>query len=778
MSARTRRWVRAALVLIVGLALLGLTGSGFYWRWSRAALPVVDGTVALPGLTAPVTVRRDEHGIPHLRAASLADALRAQGYVTAQDRLWQMDVLRRAALGELSDAFGEGALRADREMRTLGLNRAARDAEALLPPEARAAIESYAAGVNAYIQAQGDALPLEFRLLRYRPRPWVATDTLAVGKLLARDLAGGWEQEAYRALFADRLPPDVQDVLYPTRFPGDHILFGHDQDGANASAAEETSRGSNNWVISGAHTATGQPLLANDPHLGLSVPSIWVTIHVQAPDLDVAGVTLPGTPGVILGRNRRIAWGCTNVHDDSADLYAEEFDPERPEYYRVGGGWERAKVIEEPILVREGTLSSARRTVVHRVRVTRHGPLIEAFGRQWALHWTGIDHVQELTAFFLVDRARDWDSFRKALSVYPGPSQNFVYADVDGHIGWVSAGRLPIRITGDGARPYEGAAPGSEWRGFVPFEELPFVLDPPEGRIVTANNRLVGTDYPYVVTRGGIPPYRAQAIRDALEAREGWTAEDFARVQAERLSIPHRDLARVLLEAAARHAGDGAWEDVARELSGWDGRLEANSRAAALAFTTFRALGDRVILPRVKGTPQAERLARRIPPVHRLLSERPASWLPAGDADWDATLLASWQEAQKRLAEDLGPNRATWHYGAINRMAVGHPLSRAVPGLGRLLNPPVIEMGGGPMSPNVLQPTPTGGIEAPSMRLVADMADPDNTRLTNFMGQSGHPASPHYGDQLGAWLRVEPLRLPFSEEAIARITRHTLTLTP
>ena len=778
MSRGIRRYVRVALVLAAALALLGLTGTGFYWRWSRAALPTVDGTLVLRGLQAPVTVRRDAHGIPHLRASSLADAVRAQGYVTAQDRLWQMDVMRRAALGELADAFGEGALRADREMRTLGLNRAARDAETLLPPDVRAAIESYAGGVNAFIEAQGDALPLEFRLLRYRPRPWTAVDTLAVGKLLARDLAGGWEQEAYRALFADRLPPEVQDVLYPTRFPQDHILFGRDSQPAAATAAEETSRGSNNWVISGAHTATGKPLLANDPHLGLSVPSIWTAVHLQAPDLDVGGVTLPGTPGVILGRNRHIAWGCTNVHDDSADLYREEFDPTRPDHYRVGDGWEKARVIEEPILVREGTLSSARRTVIHRVTVTRRGPLIEAYGRQWALRWTGIDRVQELTAFFLVDRARDWDSFRGALSAFPGPSQNFVYADVDGHVGWISAGRLPIRASGDGARPYAGAAADSDWRGFVPFDELPFVLDPPDGRIVTANNRLVGTDYPYVVTKGGVAPYRAHAILSALQAREAWTADEFARVQAERLSIPHRDLARVLVEAASRHAADAAWQDVSRELSGWDGRLEANSRPAALAFTAFRALGERVLLPRVKGTPQAERLARRIAPMHRLLTERPAAWLPAGDADWDATLLAAWQEAQKRLTERLGPDRNGWRYGAINRMAVGHPLSGAVPALGRLLNPPVLEIGGGPVSPNVLQLTPSGAVEGPSMRLIADLADIDNTRLTNFMGQSGHPASPHYGDQLDPWMRVEPLRLPFSEDAIARVTRHTLTLTP
>src|SRR4029453_13893755 len=333
----------------------------------------------------------------------LPDLMRAQGYVTAQDRLWQMDVLRRRALGELAEAFGESALRLDREMRTLGLNRAARDAAALVPPDVRAALDAYTDGVNAYMGTHARRLPLEFRLLQYAPRPWAGVDTLAGGKPRGRARASGWEQEAYRALYGDRLPPDVQDVLYPRLFPDDRILFGSDGPPAPGTAAEETARGSNNWVVSGAHTATGRPLLANDPHLGLGVPSIWTAVHLQAPGLDVAGVTLPGTPGVILGRNARIAWGCTNVHDDSADLYAEEFDPARPGFYRAADGWEQARVIEEPIRVRLGRLSAQTRTETHRVTLTRHGPLIEAYGRLWALRWTGIERAQGLTTFPLIN---------------------------------------------------------------------------------------------------------------------------------------------------------------------------------------------------------------------------------------------------------------------------------------------------------------------------------------------------------------------------------------
>jgi penicillin amidase len=329
-SGRPRHRLRNVLlgVALAGMLLASSGVAGVYWRWSRAALPKLDGHAQLPGLLAPATIRRDALGVPHIQAGSTLDAVRAQGYATAQDRLWQMDLLRRRARGELAEAFGEGALRADREARTLGLGHVARASLAELDPDSRALLEVYAAGVNAFIASHRDALPLEFRLLRYEPRPWEAADTVAVGKLLALDLAQGWEAEAFRATVGDTLPTEVQDLLFPSVFPDDRVLFGDDARRAPAATQlAEQARGSNNWVVSGAHTATGKPLLANDPHLGLGVPSIWTAVHLTAPDLDVAGVTLPGAPGVILGRNRRLAWGCTNVHDDSADLYVETFDP-------------------------------------------------------------------------------------------------------------------------------------------------------------------------------------------------------------------------------------------------------------------------------------------------------------------------------------------------------------------------------------------------------------------------------------------------------------------
>jgi penicillin amidase len=775
------RALRATLWTLLGLVLLALAGAAVYWRWSRRALPQVDGEVRLPGLVAPVTVRRDALGVPHIQAASVPDLMRAQGYVTAQDRMWQMDLLRRRAEGQLAEAFGPAALLADRDIRTLGLGDAARRALPQVPPDLRALVEAYTDGVNAWIATHGDALPLEFRLLRYAPRPWQPADTLAVGKLLALDLARGWEDEALRATTYDRLPADVQALLFPKLFADDRILVGRDLPVAptGGEATSETARGSNNWVISGAHTATGRPLLANDPHLGLGVPSIWAAVHLTAPELDVAGVVLPGTPGVTLGRNRRIAWGCTNVHDDSADLYVEEFAPGDPDLYRTADGWERVQVRHEPIRVREGSLSSSWRTVDHVVRATRHGPLVTIGARQYALRWTALqDDAVELTAFARLQRARNWDEFRDALRAFPGPAQNFVYADVDGHIGWYAAGRMPIRRAGDGARPYRGASADGDWLGFVPFDEMPHLFDPPSGRIVTANNRLVGTDYKYRVTRGGVGPWRAAALFEDLEAREGWTTDDFARLQGERLSLPHRDLARALREAAARHPGDAAWSDVARELAGFDGRLEPDRRAAAWAVLTFRAIGARVILPRLARLPMGRLLSRRVAATQKLILERPSSWVPAADKDWDGVLLAAWHAAEAEMTDTLGPDRSQWTWGALNVMTIQHPLARAAGVLDPLLSPPAARMGGSNTTPNVLNVTPAGAVEAPSMRFIANLADPDDTRLVNFMGQSGHPASAHYSDQFEAWRAAETRRLAFSTAAVAREARNTLILQP
>ena len=462
--------------------LLSLAGAAVYWRWSRRALPQVDGEVAAARAErarhrAPRRPGRASH--PGRRRCPTSCAPR--GYVTAQDRMWQMDLLRRRAEGQLAEAFGVGGPggRPRRAHARAGPMRPAAPCPRCRPTCA-SLIDAYADGVNAWLVHARRFASLEFRLLRYAPRPWEVADSLAVGKLLALDLAQGWEDEALRAHVRSPARGRAGHAV-PKLFAQDRILVGQDVavPAGGAEALTETARGSNNWVISGAHTASGRPLLANDPHLALGVPSIWAAVHLTSPEMDVAGVVLPGTPGVTLGRNRRIAWGCTNVHDDSADLYVEEFDPRDPDLYRTADGWERVQVRHEAIRVREGALSSTWRTVDHVVRSTRRGPLVTIGARQYALRWTALaDDAVELTAFARLQRAGDWNEFREAVRL--------------------SRARAELRLRGRGRahrlvrrRPHAhparrrrraavpGASADGDWLGFVPFDALPHVFDPP-----------------------------------------------------------------------------------------------------------------------------------------------------------------------------------------------------------------------------------------------------------------------------------------------------------
>jgi penicillin amidase len=572
-----------------------------------------------------------------------------------------MDLLRRRAQGELAAAFGEGALRADRDARTLGLGAAAAASLAAARPRLPRLLEAYAAGVNAYLASHRDALPLEFRMLRYEPRPWTAADTVAVGKLLALDLAQGWEAEAFRASVGDALPPEVQDLLFPSAFPTIGSCSARTPGRRSPPAATRPRAAATTGSSPAPTPPPASRCWPTAPHLGLTVPSIWTA----GPPDD----TGPGRCGGDAARRARrdpgpqppCGLGCTNVHDDSADLYVEEFDGY--DRYKVPGGWETAAIREERIEVRDGPLS---RHDPHR-RPSGAGDAPRPAGGDprppvcaaldIARRHAGADRVPQM------DRASNWGGVPGGPAPLPGP-----------------LAELRLRGRGRPHRVVLGGPPAHppirrrraslsrrHRRGRLdrvrPFEALPHLVDPPSGRIVTANNRLVGSDYPYVVTRGGIGPWRAAALFRALESREGWTADDMVRLQGERLSLPHLDLARALLDAAARHRGDPLWDEVAREMTGWDGRMQADSRAAALAMATFRSLGDRVIGPRVDRVDAAEALRRRSVAIHRLIRERPPAFIPSGDAAWDGALRGAWQDAVAELARALGTDRARWRWG-------------------------------------------------------------------------------------------------------------------
>ena len=555
----------AGRLLLLVIALTATTITYFYFV-VRFALPQLDGSLRVEGLTARVTVTRDTHGVPAIEAQTLEDLFFAQGYVTAQDRLWQMDAMRRFAGGELSQVLGEGLIQHDREQRILGLRATAKQAVERLPARDRSYFEAYAGGVNAYIQERRDRLPIEFRILKYAPSRWRPEDSIVIANQMVKDLNHGQFKDVLaREKILARLGPELSADLYVNRSWHDRPPTvmresleqqnnsvdsdqedNGDDDAGDDNAVTRSARpstgtpvlpdpaptnGSNNWVVSGAHTVTGKPLLSNDMHLGHQMPNLWYEAHLRAGSLDVAGVTLPGMPYVIVGHNQRIAWGFTNVGPDVQDLYVEKLDPDNPQRYMTPSGWHDVEVRHEQIKLRKNFTETSTDTVNLDVRVTRHGPIVfQKGGKPYALRWTALDpKLNDAAGLYSLNRAVNWKEFTEAVRRYTGATQNMVYLDVDGHIGYYAAGVIPVRKSGDGSLPYDGSTDAGEWSGFIPFEELPHLFDPPSGIIVTANQRIVGTDYPYFLTHSWAQPYRARRILDLLQKKEKMTAENLAR---------------------------------------------------------------------------------------------------------------------------------------------------------------------------------------------------------------------------------------------------------
>ena len=786
-----RRAIGALALPLVSLA----TGSCSWF-----SLPSYEGAETLPGLGAPVEIVRDAHAIPHIYARSPEDGAFAMGYVHAQDRLWQLEMQRRTGQARLSEVVGEAAVETDRFLRTLGLYRVAERNFERLAPDVRAVYEAYAAGVNAWLGTRSGLLPLEFQLLGHEPEPWRPADSLVWLKMMAWDLSDNYRDELMRARLADRMDrAQLQDLW--AQHPDDPLPGPHagappfEPAGIDFAALEEAAPaergsglGSNAWVIAGQRTESGMPLLANDPHLGLEIPSVWYLAHISVPEFEIVGATLPGVPVPILGRNRNLAWGFTNAGSDVQDLFIERIDPEDPARYLAPEGSLPFTVRTETIGVRGGD------PVELTILETRHGPVISDLldedagfleaGHVLAFSWTALDE-DDLSAQAVVraTTAADGEGFVEALRDLAVPQQNIVFADRDGNIGYVVPGRIPVRASGQGHMPVPGWTGAHDWVDRVPYEALPRASNPASGRIVTANNRMVPPDYPHYLTDDWTAPYRAQRIEALLDARPTHDVESFAAIQQDLVSLAAARLTPVLLGLA--EPSNGMAREALAMLGRWDHGMQRD-RAEPLIYMAWLRELMRVLFADELGPVFEDYWRIRLEVIHRALGER-TQWcddVTTGEAETCADAVGRALEISlESLASDYGSELGEWRWGEAHAVRMNSPILGAIPVIGSWFE--VARPTGGERETvnaagfEVADPDrPFAQSHGAGYRAVYDLGNPERSVFVISTGQSGNPLSPYYEDYATPWSEGRYLPMLTDRATVEENALGTLVLTP
>ncbi len=762
--------------------------------------PRTRGRLRVPGTDAPITIRRDGWGIPHVEAQSDTDAWFGLGFCHAQDRAFQLELLRRVGSGTLSELIGRDGVVIDRMSRRLAFRRTAEAQLAKLAPDVLSVLEAYVAGVNAAF-VRGTPRPHELVLLRTRPTPWTPPDVLAFVGLQAFSLSSNWDVELARfklfvtdgAAAVRDLDPAYAEWLPVTAPPGTAAGPAIDRLGADLAALQAAlplGGASNNWAIAGSRTASGVPLLANDPHLAPTLPPPWYLAHLRTPDWEVAGATFVGGPAFPIGTNGFAAWGITAGLADGADLFVEEVGPDGRSV-REGDGFVPCEVRVERIAVKGAD------PVVEEVLVTPRGPLMTAILGGEVRQTLSLSAMWlrplPVRGFLDVVRARSFDAFRASFAEWPGPGLNVAYADRDGHIGWQLVGQLPRRRAGHGMMPLPGWDPTVGWEDEpVPFEEMPHSLDPETGWIATANNRptrdgpgpFLGVDF--------IDGYRLARISEELAARTGWDVEAAQRLQMDVTSLPWRELREIVLALPVEAAGDPDAALGHRLLAAWDGQVRADSVGASVFEAFTGVLTQRLARARA---PQAWPWAigagfgqlvpftlfatRAMSRLVRLLRERPQAWFPG--SSWEVQAIAALGDAVRGIAEAHGEDPATWAWGRLRPVTLEHPIGARRP-FGTVFNLGPAAIGGDVNTPMQVSAGPLDPFSRPgalaNTRCVMDLADPAMSRFSLAGGQSGNPLSPHYRDLYQLWLRGDGAPMAWTPDEVAAATRRTLVLEP
>ena len=825
---RSRRLPRILLWTAAGLLVLLLlaAGAGVLWLRSaaRAALPQLDGDVHLAGLSAPVTVRRDAHGVPHIDAATQQDMLVAQGYVTAQDRLWQMDSLRRSANGELAEILGPALLKHDKTERLLQIRLTSQRIYGHLPAADRERLDTYARGVNLFIAQceQSHSLPVEFRLLMYQPRPWSGVDSISVGLAMVQELDTHAETKLSRARISAALGnPQLEADLYPVGSWRDRPPTGikvdlsepqpapppskknvdEDDDDENtetravpdsapispiSAATEDThalmallglpdcdgcAPGSNNWVVAGSHTASGKPLLSNDMHLTLREPDTWYMADLRAAGFHAAGVTLPGLPLVVAGHNEHVAWGFTALEADVQDLYYEKLDG-KGNYEGNDAQWHPLTVDREVIHVRGG------KDVVLDVQSTGHGPLMNpilaASDPPIALKWTLYDPSLNALPLYEMNTASTWTEFSAALAQWCWPTQNLVYADDQGHIAYHAIGRIPLRPAGLVEVPISDSA--HEWQAYIPFDDMPNAFDPPSGFLATANARVTTDKSPYPLGADWVDPYRVERIYKALDGRDQLTPKDMLAVETDIYSevdqeMGHRFAYAIDHTPGPEGNGDPQMRQAADLMRSWDGRLTVDSAAASLVTRTRAALWPLILEPKLGKLATDYHWNEKNFAEEEIVMHAKPEWLPKAYKNWDELLTAA---VRKAMQDGKAPGDvAKWTYGSWHVVDIEHPLAAFLPFIGR-----VAGTGPQPQSGDATTVKQVGRTLGPSQRFTMDWSNIDGSTEDIVLGESGNPLSAYFRDQWNDWYNGTTFALPFTSAAVAAQTSHTLRLLP
>ncbi len=811
-TGRTLRRAGMGVLLAVGVAAATAT------YLLRRPVPRSKGKWSLAGLRSPVEIIRDRWGVPHIYAGNLRDLFFAVGYAQAQDRLWQMDFNRRAAAGRLAEVLGEPALEIDRLVRRVGFARAAEEDWRNAHEEERAVLESFSAGVNAYIK--GTKLPLEFTILRSRPEPWRPVDTLAFYRFMSWTLSGNWDAEIIRSWTVERFGAELMAELEPAYRAGQPLIVppGAEAKGLKPDVVEALREAekvltlsgsgmSNNWAVDGTKSTTGRPMLASDPHLPLGIPAIWWEAHLDSPELKAAGVAVPGLVGITMGHNERIAWGMTAAMVDGDDLFVEQINPDNTRQYRHKGKWLDGEVVREEVKVR-----GRAKPIVEEVLVTNHGPVvspaIKSEPRTLSLKTVALEPSHQVRAQLLLMGARNWGEFREALEGWPLPL-NFGYADVEGNIGYQLAGLLPVRAKGPGTVPAPGWSGEYEWAGFIPFEKLPNAYNPPTHWIASANNKIAENGDPGFLDAMYADGFREQRIIEMLEAKEKHSVEDFEAMQGDQLSIAARELMPLILQLQPR---DEWCRRALAFLKAWDYTLAADS-VAACVYEVFYAHLVRRTLEEKLGSWSDFFMGKGIHPLRQntlwfiaahswlmaKMEEQPA-WFAqtqtgrqgAGPGEGKTRSAGSgqaWQEVMEETLASavaelrglLGDEVSRWQWGRLHKQHFRHALS-GKRGVERIFNRGPVPVGGDGNTVWQASYAPYWGYEVNSFtaswRQIIDLEDFNRSRAVLPTGQSGHPGSRHYGDMIGMWSRVEYHPMLWDREEVEKQARGRLELLP